>query len=216
MLMTFGLRKRTRVGFWNVKTMLETSKLAQITKEMENYRIDVLGLSETRWNGVGEHVTAGEELLIYSGKPQGERHEGGVGILFSKNARKSLLEWNAINDRIVIARLQTQLRKLTLVQYYAPTEQAPTEEKEAFYEKLNENLNKIKQSDIKIIMGDLNAKVGTDNTNLEHVMGKHGMGRRNENGELFIELCSNHGLIIGGTIYPHKDIHKVTWKSPDQ
>jgi hypothetical protein len=57
--------------------------------------------------------------------------------------------------------------------------------------------------------------VGQDNEGLEHVMGRHGLGERNENGQLFVDFCASHDLVIGGTIFPHKDCHKVTWVSSD-
>ena len=47
-------------------------------------------------------------------------------------------------------------------------------------------------------------------------MGRHGLGTMNENGERFAELCPNNSLVIGGTLFPHKRIHKVTRESPDQ
>ncbi|KAI8484441.1 hypothetical protein Bbelb_378740 [Branchiostoma belcheri] len=46
-------------------------------------------------------------------------------------------------------------------------------------------------------------------------MGTHGMGQMNENGERFADLCSLNQLVIGGSIFPHKRIHKATWRSPD-
>ena len=46
-------------------------------------------------------------------------------------------------------------------------------------------------------------------------MGRHGLGKRNENGDIFIELCANYDLIIGGSLFPHKDIHKATWMAPN-
>jgi hypothetical protein len=66
-----------------------------------------------------------------------------------------------------------------------------------------------------MIMCDLNAKVGTNNKNFENTMGRHGLGTMNENGERFAELCSSNKLVIGGTLFPHKGIHKATWESPD-
>lgn len=66
-----------------------------------------------------------------------------------------------------------------------------------------------------ILMEDFNARIGTDNEDLEHVMGKHGMGQRNENGELLIEICANHGLKIGGSLFIHKEEHKATWTAPN-
>ncbi|XP_078679467.1 uncharacterized protein LOC144915099 [Branchiostoma floridae x Branchiostoma belcheri] len=64
-------------------------------------------------------------------------------------------------------------------------------------------------------MGDLNAKIGSDNTGHEEVMGKEGLGKMNENGERFTDLCSLNQLVIGGSIFMHKRIHKATWRSPD-
>lgn len=46
-------------------------------------------------------------------------------------------------------------------------------------------------------------------------MGKHGVGKMNENGEMFAETCVNNNLVIGGSVFPHKTIHKTTWVSPD-
>jgi len=46
-------------------------------------------------------------------------------------------------------------------------------------------------------------------------MGRHGLGNRNENGDIFIDLCTNYDLIIGGSLVPHKDIHKATWVAPN-
>jgi hypothetical protein len=53
-----GMKKRTRIGFWNIRTMLEASKLSQVVKEMTNYKLDLLGLSEMRWCGSGDLTTA--------------------------------------------------------------------------------------------------------------------------------------------------------------
>ena len=67
-----------------------------------------------------------------------------------------------------------------------------------------------------VVMGDLNAKVGEDNIRNERVMGKQGLGIRNDNGERFIELCQFNNLVIGGTRFQKKDIYKATWTSPNR
>ena len=59
-------------------------------------------------------------------------------------------------------------------------------------------------------MGDTNAKVGSDNTGREEIMGKHGLGTMNENGELFVDFCTFNDLVIGGSVFPHKTMHKAT------
>lgn len=214
-LTTFGLKTRTRVGFWNVRTMFESGKLEQVSREMERYKLAIIGLSETRWNGFGEFRLRDGKTLLYSGKEEGENHESGVGILLTREARRSLLEWKPISDRIITAQFKTRVRNIYLVQCYAPTEQADAQEKDNFYGQLGEVLARIKKKDIKIVMGDLNAKIGCENEGLEKVMGKHGIGAQNDNGERFIDMCLNNRLVIGGSVFPHKLCHKVTWLSPD-
>ena len=87
--------------------------------------------------------------------------------------------------------------------------------KEAFYEQLQTVLDKVPKRDIKILMGDLNAKIGSDNTGKDLIMGVQALGEMNENGELFTDLCAFNELVIGGSVFPHKKIHKATWVSPD-
>ncbi|XP_047117394.1 uncharacterized protein LOC124798156 [Schistocerca piceifrons] len=142
-------------------------------------------------------------------------HKNGVGLLLPKSSKKSLLEWKPVSERIITARFKTNVRYVTVIQCYAPTEIAKGELKDAFYTELNGVLRQINSRDIKILMGDLNAKVGSENEGLEHIMGVHGMGIRNVNGELLIDTCAQHDLVIGGTLFPHRNCHKITWVSPD-
>ena len=132
-----------------------------------------------------------------------------------KEAKRSLIEWHPVSARIIVARFKTTIRNIVMIQCYAPTAAAEEAEKQEFYMQLNEILRKQKKRDIIILGGDLNAKVGQENEGLEHIMGRHGLGERNENGHLFVYFCARHDLVIGGTIFAHKDCHKVTWVSPD-
>ena len=87
--------------------------------------------------------------------------------------------------------------------------------KDDFYGLLQQVTAGFSKKDILIISGDLNAKVGSDNRGHERVMGKHGLGVDNDNGERLIDFCAANDLVIGGTLFPHKNIHKGTWVSPD-
>ena len=125
--------------------MLEPSRLSQVLREMGNYKLDLLGLSETRWNGSGEFITASGELLLYSGCANEEKHhEYGAGLVISKDLRKSLIEWTAIWKCLITARLITRLCKLTIIQCYAPTNEAAIEEKEVLYSLLEATLHQIR------------------------------------------------------------------------
>lgn len=216
--MEMDTRKIKFLGFWNVRTMLETSKANQIAKEMETYRISILGLSETRWNGCGKTTLQSGTTVIYSGKKEEDKHEHGVAFMLNREATKSLIEWEGISERIIVARLKARFHNISVINAYAPTNTANSEEKEEFYEELQtvfDRVQDVHRRDIVILMGDMNSKIGRDNTNRETVMGTQGIGEMNENGEMFTNFCAHNELVIGGSMFQHKDIHKVTWISPD-
>lgn len=87
--------------------------------------------------------------------------------------------------------------------------------KDAWYEHLSRVPSKVPRHDVLLITGDLNAKVGAANTNHKRAMGKHSCGVMNNNGECLADFRLNNNCIIGGTIFPHKTIHKLTCRSPD-
>ncbi|XP_059161684.1 uncharacterized protein LOC131944848 [Physella acuta] len=156
------------------------------------------------------------ETVIYSGhEDEDHEHTQGVAIMMSPEATNALIAWEPVSPRLIAARFNAKGRKTTLIQCYAPTKAATDEEKEDFYSALQAQIDKSPKRDIKIVMGDMNAKVGTENKERELTMGKNGIGTINENGELFADFCAANDLIIGGTIFSHKDIHKTTWTSPD-
>ena len=82
--------------------------------------------------------------------------------------------------------------------------------KEDFYQQLQAVLDRRGEKDITILMGDFNAKIGMDKTGCEDMMGTHGLEQMNDNGERFADLCALNQLVIGGSIFPHKRIHKAT------
>ena len=207
-------KNKTRIGNWNVRTMFETGKAGQVAREMKRYKLDILGISECRWRGSGKSKLNTGEVIIYSGEEN--IHQGGVAIMMSQQAARCLMEWTPESSRIIRARFYSKYRKLTLIHAYSPTNDASIESKDDFYEQLEGTVQKCNRNDILLITGDLNAKVGKG-TPLEEreVLGQHGTGDRNENGERLCEFCEMNGLVITGTIFPHKEIHKATWTSPN-
>ncbi|XP_047100903.1 craniofacial development protein 2-like [Schistocerca piceifrons] len=214
--MTFGLKRKTPIGFWNVRTLREAGRLRQVKKEIENYRLDILRLSEIRWPESGEFQTQNGGVLLYVGQiGEDAMRMNGVGLLLSKSRKKSLLEWKPVSEQIITARFKTNVQYVTVIQCYAPTEIAKGELQDAFYTELNRVHRQTNSRDITILIGDLNAKGGSENEGLEHIMGVHGMRIGNVNGELLIDTSAEHDLVIGGTLFPHRNCHKIMWVSPD-
>ena len=128
-----------------------------------------------------------------------------------------MIGWEAKGPRLITASFKTSQKKIkmNLILGYAPTNASSDETKNEFYEQLEAILDSLNDKDVNILLGDFNAKVGQQNNGYEECMGKHGLGMMNENGELFANTCALYNFVIGGTVFPHKEIHKGTWVSPD-
>ena len=191
----------------------------QVAAEMKSYNLTLLGISETRWIQSGQRRLLSGEMILYSGHEDAEApHTEGVALLLSPPAQRALVGWEAHGSRIISASFRTTRKKIRMnvIQCYAPTNDSEEESKDIFYERLQSVMAKYPERDINILMGDLNAKVGSDNCGYEEVMGRHGLGEMNGNGERFANFCAMSNLLIGGTAFPHRKIHKATWVSPDQ
>lgn len=89
-------------------------------------------------------------------------------------------------------------------------------ELDKFYAALQTGFNKAGKNDIRIVMGDFNAKVGTDFEMWKGVIGHHGYGEENERGERLLQFCQLNKLCIMNTWFEHKDTQKWTWAAPEK
>ena len=203
-------RKPARIATWNIRTMYEAGRTAQVAREMKQYNICLLGLSETRWLQAGQlRLASGETLLCSGHSEEGAPHTEGVGLMLTPEAQRALNGWEPVSSRIITSKVATKKKniRLNVIQCYAPTNDTEDEKKEDFYQHLQTVLDRVGKKDMTILMGDFNAKIGSNNTGYEEVMGKQGLGEMNENGEKFADLCSLNQLVIGGSIFPHKRTH---------
>ena len=95
--------------------------------------------------------------------------------------------------------LQSKPFNITVIQVYAPTSDAEEAEFERFYEDLQDLLKLIPQKDVLFIIGDWNAKVGSQE--IPGVIGKFGLGVQNEAGQRLIEFCQENALVIANTLF---------------
>ena len=207
-------RHTLRIGAWNVRSMNEESKVEQVQKEFNRLKMDIIGLSEVRKTGYGEEALEDGDTLLYSGRND-NLHYQGTGLMMTRKARSALVDWKPVNERLMTARFRGKYTNLSIIVCYAPTNDADPKSKETFYNQLQDTKDKCPRHDVLLIVGDLNAKVGTDNKDYEKFYGKHAIGNMNENGDLLTHFSASNGMVIGGTIFQHKDIHKYTWISPN-
>ena len=112
-------------------------------------------------------------------------------------------------------RLKAKWFSCTLTNVHAPTNEITEQIKEEFYNLLKQNINQIARSDIKIIIGDFNAKVGKRSIYKPTIGNESLHNETNNNGIKMIQFAISNGLNVRSTMFPHKDIHKQTWYSAD-
>ena len=102
---------------------------------------------------------------------------------------------------------------ITVIQVYAPTSNAEEAEVEWFYEDLQELLELTAKKDILFVIGDWNAKVGSQE--IPGARGKFGLGVQNEAGQRLTEFCQENALVIANTLFQQHKRRLYTWTSPD-
>ena len=112
--------------------------------------------------------------------------------MVNKRVQNAVLGCSLKNDRMFSVRFQGKPFNITGIQVYAPISNAEEAEVERFYEDLQDLLELTPQKDVLFIIGDWNAKVGSQET--PGVTGKFGLGIRNEAGQRLIEFCQENIL----------------------
>ena len=103
---------------------------------------------------------------------------------------------------------------ITIVSTYAPTMTNPDEVKDNFYEDLNTIITTVPSTDILIILGGFNVRVGSGSTTWEGVIGQYGVGNCNSNGLLLLQTYTEHGLLITNTIFCLPTHNRTSWMHP--
>ena len=194
------------MGTINLSTL--RGKEEEIVEVMEERRLDILGLCETRLKGSGDSTVHNNYRLVYSGVTNGKY---GVGFMMTPSLASCVVSINQVSDRIINVSLIINSIGISLVQVYAPQQGRPAAEKETFYEQLQETVNNVRYGDRLIMCGDWNGHIGQERTTYEEIIGHHGVGDRNEDGVRVIDFASVNSLSIMNTFYQHQPSHKWTW-----
>ena len=114
---------------------------------------------------------------------------------------------------MISVRFQGKPFIITVIQVYAPTSNTEEAEVEQFYEDLQDLLELTPPKDVLFIVGDWDAKVGSQET--PGVTGKFGLGMRIEAGQRLIEFCQENALVIANTLFQQHKRRLDMWTSPD-
>ncbi|XP_063692494.1 craniofacial development protein 2-like [Bolinopsis microptera] len=118
--------------------------------------------------------------------------------------------------RVLTARLHGKHLNISVVVAYAPTDGADDGEKDRFYNVLSDTFGELPRHDLKLLLGDFNGKVTSNRYGFEGVIGGESLhSSSSDNGTRLMDFCAANQLVIGGTLFQHRDIHKGTWRSPN-
>uniref|UniRef100_A0A6M2DQT5 Putative endonuclease-reverse transcriptase n=1 Tax=Xenopsylla cheopis TaxID=163159 RepID=A0A6M2DQT5_XENCH len=201
-----------RFGTWNVRTLQSAVKMENLKKEMDNCGIDVMGLSEVRRKGQGE-IMSEDFTLYYSGGDGEGRAERGVAVMVRNKMVKSVVNVNCVSDRLMSVKLKAVPVDILVVQVYMPTSSHEESELEQIYDEIEDILNQEGKGKVNVgIMGDFNSVVGEGPE--EKIVGTHGLGKRNVRGNMLVDFCRRHDLMVTNTWFKKRKTKLYTWKSP--
>ena len=129
-------------------------------------------------------------------------------MIIRNKAMKSLVYYQTISDRIILAKYKGRPVDILIIQVYAPTTAADEKEIEQFYEELDNIIKTHNRCrDMLLVIGYYNAKVGEGREN--KTVGRHGLGTRNESGKRVIEFATKHKVFITNTWFEQKRSAKI-------
>ena len=119
------------------------------------------------------------------------RAKVGVAIFMANELAVYIKEWKSISERMLVVRLKISEEWVCFVQVYAPTEDSLVEEKEDFFDTLQETVSSLQCKGRVIIMGDFNARVRNRRGEWSEVIEGCGEETHNDNGRRLLEFCAS-------------------------
>ena len=124
------------IGTWTVRSMNQ-GKLDMVKQEMARGNINILGISELKWTGMGE-FDSGDHYIYYCGQESLRRN--GEALIINKRVQNAVLRSNLKNDRMISVHFQGKSFNVTVIQVYAPTTDTKEAEVDQFYDNLEDLL----------------------------------------------------------------------------
>ena len=137
---------------------MNQGKLEMVKQEMARMNVDILGISELKWTGMGEFNS--DDHYVYYCRQESLRRNG-VAIIVNKRVQRAVLGYNLKNNTMISVHFQGKPFNITVIQVYAPTSNAEEAEVEWSYKDIQDLLELTPKKDVLFIIGDWNAKVGS-------------------------------------------------------
>jgi exonuclease III len=148
-----------RFGSWNVRSLYRTGSLKTVARELGKYKLDLLDVQEVRRDKGG---TERAEYYTFFYGAGNKDHQLGLGFFVHKTIISAVRRVESVSDRMSYIILRGRWCNIIVVNVHAPCKDKSDDVKDSFYEELRHVFDRFPRCDIKILLGDFNAKVGRE------------------------------------------------------
>jgi hypothetical protein len=171
--------------------------------------VAITAIQETRWNKFTPQAFTSNGYNIYTSS-LANNHGFGTAFLVDSKFNHMVINFTPINERLCVIRIKGRFFNYSLINIHAPTNDSKEEAKDQFNEQLERAYAACPSHDVKLVMGDANAKVGR-NTIHQPTIGKHSLHEStNENGLGLVDFAADRQMAIQSTYFMHQRTHLQT------
>ncbi|XP_072934923.1 uncharacterized protein [Epargyreus clarus] len=199
---------KIRLATWNLGSL--TGRSQELSKILQRRNINICCLQETKWKGSKSKDIGNDYQVIYYGI---DNRRNGVAIVLDNNFKTRIINITRKSDHLIAVKLALDNKQITnIISAYAPQMGCTESEREQFWEDFDDMIHNIPPNEYKIIGGDLNGHVSTENTVHRSAHGGFGVGEINKQGEEILNFASRHALTLINTNFQKKLEHLITYK----
>ena len=214
-----GLLRRShdwKLGTWNCRSLNFPGSIRILSDILRVRKFSIVALQEICW--IGADAVRGYKRLgctIYQSRGKKKRL-GTAFIVMGEDVKGCVIGWTPVSDRMCVLRIKGRFFNISIINVHSPHSGNEDDEKDAFYEQLDQTYNSCPKHDVKIVIGDLNAQVGQEEE-FRPVIGKFSAHEcTNENGLRLIGFATSKNMVVRSTCFQHKLRDKFTWRSPQR
>jgi exonuclease III len=202
-----------RFGTWNVRSLYRIGSLKTVARELGKYKLDLVSVQEVRWEKGGTERAEG--YTFFYGQGNGD-HQLGTGFFVHKRIVSAVGRVEFISDRMSYIILRGRWCNIIVLNVHDTCEDKSGDVKDSFYEELGRVFGQIPRYDMKILLGDFNAKAGRENI-FKPTIGNESLHENsNDSGVRIVNFATSKNLVVKSTMFPHRRIHKHTWTPPER
>ena len=206
--------KDMRIGTWNVRCQTHRpGGLTKLTNELKKAKIDFAAIQESGYNKYAQTSRYNGYTTFHSSNSRD--HVLGTAFLVARKYEHLVLDFRKVNERLCVLRIKGRFKNYSLVNVHAPHNESSETDKDDYYELLAKTYDDLPAHDIKIVLGDFNAKVGKEEV-FRPTNGRYSLpDETNENGQRMIYYAAERNLVVKSSFHQHKSRHLATWKHPN-